>query len=119
MRTRNNSNDDKPLTIRHPSPALASEECPRRPLAHRDAKGGAAAKTGASGAATRAPAASRITPCAPSEPKAAAHARKTFKAASRPGSARPSTAAPRMEQQHAPQGDALGGSKPERHPDFV
>jgi len=89
----------------------ASEECPRRPLAHRDAKGGAA-KTGASGAATRVPASSRITPCAPSEPKVAAHARKTFKAASRPGSARPSTAAPRMEQQHAPQGDALGGSKP-------
>ena len=78
----------------------ASEECPRRPLTRDKA-----------GAATKTPAASRITPSAPSEPKVAAHARKTFKAASRPGgSSRPSSAAPRMEQD-APQGAGLEASR--------
>jgi hypothetical protein len=77
----------------------ASEECPRRPLTRDKAC-----------AATKTPAASRITPSAPSEPKVAAHARKTFKAASRPGgSSRPSSAAPRMEQD-APQGAGLEAS---------
>jgi hypothetical protein len=77
----------------------ASEECPRRPLTRDKA-----------GAATKTPAASRITPCAPSEPKVAAHARKTFKAASRSGgSSRPISAAPRMEQD-APQGAGLEAS---------
>jgi len=73
----------------------ASEDCPRRPLGGISKTRG---KQGA-GAATKAPSASRLTPCAPSEPKISSHARKTVKAATRNGvPSRPQTAAPNIER---------------------
>ena len=79
----------------------ASEDCPRRPLPRSNP-----GKTGTARAAS----ASRITPCAPSEPKAGSHARKTVKSAARTGiSSRPRTAAPRIEQPAPAQRNSLGG----------
>lgn len=72
----------------------ASEECPRRPLD----KGPKMAGKHNSGLA-KSSGSSRLTPCAPTEPKVSSHSRKTVKATARAGCrSRPQTAAPSMER---------------------
>ena len=73
----------------------ASEECPRQPLAAASSMSGKH-KSGPAKSSL----ASRLTPCAPTEPKVSSHSRKTVKVAPRHASAgvrsRPQTAGPSM-----------------------
>ena len=87
----------------------ASEQCPRRPVQH--CTEASAGKISTVAAAAKPGAASRITPCAPKEPKASTHARKTYVAVKRTSSsARPRTAAPAVREQTMPRHTGAKGS---------
>ena len=88
----------------------ASEQCPRRPVQHcTEASSG---KIATVAAAAKPGAASRITPCAPREPKASTHARKTYVAVKRTSSsARPRTAAPAVREQTMPRQTGAKGAQ--------